>query len=575
MNWISATIGINIGFKLGVVLILIISFLENRNKVICWWIIGWFFLILHSIFNFILLENGNTMTFFINDMCLSIAAVAFLESIGHMKYKIYGQHHWISINLFILSGLIVYYLTFFRRDYQLSDNFVSLINGICLVICSIYYFRSEKICPSTQFIFVGLLIGGIHSLIYSILEPRHWLTHSRFILSGLFSLIFGIGLIIRSFENLLRRKILTEMMSKKLSFIDKISKSVTRPVNLDLILDDVLGKVLELSGIDCGCIYVFDEVKEELVVRVSRGFSYRYIQHYGRLKKDEGIAGMAIMKHHAQIIDDLRDLKQQKEFNIARQEKVVTLISIPLISKEIIVGALDIAAFDKKVFDKPQLQLLSSIADAIAVSIENTKLYNSMEQIYMHTITALAKAIDAKDAYTRMHSEQVAMYAAFIADELNLSDEEKEKLKLACCLHDIGKIAIDDSILTKPTALNDQEWKIMKSHSQKGADILEPLQYLYGRPDGILDLIKYHHERCDGKGYPQGYLDKDIPLGAKILTIADAYDAMITDRAYRKALTSEEARKELLRCSDTQFDAKIVKVFLRVLDRLDDEGHKK
>ncbi|MBM3244713.1 MAG: HD domain-containing protein [Candidatus Omnitrophica bacterium] len=207
------------------------------------------------------------------------------------------------------------------------------------------------------------------------------------------------------------------------------------------------------------------------------------------------------------------------------------------------------------------------LANRIEDSTKNlTRLYEDLRTTYMRTIKALAQAIDARDHYTHSHSESVAKYAAAIAEELHLSAKDIELIREACELHDLGKIGVQDNILVKPSSLNEQEWAEMKKHPITGAQILEPLTFL----SGVTDLIRQHHEHYDGSGYPAGLSGDDILLGARIIHLADAYEAMRSARSYRKTpLTKQEAIIEIKNYSGTQFDPKIVKAFLQVVDELD------
>lgn len=190
------------------------------------------------------------------------------------------------------------------------------------------------------------------------------------------------------------------------------------------------------------------------------------------------------------------------------------------------------------------------------------KLYIDVREMYLKTIKSVAFTIDAKDHYTAGHSERVAQYAVSICEEMKMRDEYIENLKDIALLHDIGKIAIPESILNKPGRLDDWEMDKMKTHSTVGYDIIKQITFLKDS-----QIVKYHHERLDGKGYPEGLKGEEIPMGARIIAVADSYDAMTTDRPYRKGMDSFSALQELERCRGTQFDPQVVAAFSKVLSR--------
>lgn len=206
------------------------------------------------------------------------------------------------------------------------------------------------------------------------------------------------------------------------------------------------------------------------------------------------------------------------------------------------------------------------LAKRIEESTKNlSHLYDDLRSTYMRTVRSLIEAIDARDHYTRSHSQKVSYYALKIAERLGLSMKEVENLRQACELHDVGKIGIDDRILTKPGPLNDEEWEQIRLHAVKGAQILEPLTFL----EDVVMIVRQHHERYDGKGYPDGLKGEEIVLGARIVNLADAYDVMTSARTYRKEILSkQEAIEEIKRSSGKQFDPKIVDVFLKIADEL-------
>jgi len=191
------------------------------------------------------------------------------------------------------------------------------------------------------------------------------------------------------------------------------------------------------------------------------------------------------------------------------------------------------------------------------------ELYTKMRKVYLDTIRALAAAIDAKDPYTKGHSERVSEMSLALAQELNLSDRDIENIEYAALLHDIGKIGIADNILGKNSSLTNEEFDKIKEHPIMGAKIIEPVDFL----KNSYEAIYHHHEKYNGTGYPDGLKEKDIPLSARIIAVADAYDAMGSDRPYRKKLSKDEILNELKDQAGKQFDPEIVKALISILGR--------
>ncbi|MFH0924412.1 MAG: HD domain-containing phosphohydrolase, partial [bacterium] len=235
--------------------------------------------------------------------------------------------------------------------------------------------------------------------------------------------------------------------------------------------------------------------------------------------------------------------------------------------------------FDNTEFKEIDFELLSTISGNVSMAIynhnlidnlkavnqllkehinENKKLFNELHALNHDTIKALAKAIDANDSYTHGHSERVADYSVAIASELNLSDQEKEGLRITGYLHDIGKIGVNINIIQKSGKLTDEEYAIIKRHPITSYEILSNIKFQYP----VAMIARYHHECYNGRGYPDGIRGEDLPLGAKIIAVADSVDAMTSDRAYRKGMSIDKVLPELLRCSGTQFDPQVVLAFM-------------
>lgn len=212
-------------------------------------------------------------------------------------------------------------------------------------------------------------------------------------------------------------------------------------------------------------------------------------------------------------------------------------------------------------FSAEERRMLETLASQAAIAIENARLFERTQRTYYQTIRALAEALEARDAYTRGHSERVTQYALRIADAMGLSESNRRMIEHAGLLHDIGKIGISDSILLQTTPLSPEDRATIQSHPLFGDQILGPIQFLHD----VQEVVRHHHERYDGGGYPDGLTADEIPLSARIVCVADAFDAMTSDRPYRAALSREHAVEELERERGRQFDPAVVDAFLGLL----------
>jgi len=208
----------------------------------------------------------------------------------------------------------------------------------------------------------------------------------------------------------------------------------------------------------------------------------------------------------------------------------------------------------KRELDRQKRELLLTLETKVQ---ERTR---ELETIYIDVLASLAQALETRDFSTFGHCKRVSHYSRLIADELGLLPEDKHYLEIGSLLHDVGKIGISDSILLKPASLNGEEWDSLKDHPAKGVEILKPLKYLAP----ALPAILHHHEFFDGTGYPDGLRGEDIPLNARIIAVADAWDVMRSDRPYRKALSKEAATKELMKFAGIQFDPALVNILIRL-----------
>jgi len=353
-----------------------------------------------------------------------------------------------------------------------------------------------------------------------------------------------------------------EGRTKELAFIYKVAQEISSHLGVEQVLKTIVHKVRNVLKSEICSILLLDKESGELSIKCACGLEQESIETT-RIKVGEEISGWVLQNKEGILVEDI---EKDPRFARRNKEKYYThsFISMPLIVKDEAMGVININnKSSREVFTEEDLRFVKGLTLEAAIAIENAGLYSSLESAYMRTVMALTSAIDAKDHYTKDHSENVTRYGVAMAREMGLSEDKISDLEKACQLHDLGKIGIHDHILTKPGKLTDEEWEEIKMHTIKGAMILKPLIFL----SGVIKLVEQHHERYDGKGYPYGLKGENILLGARIMAVADSFDAMITERPYRKAFSKEEAVEELKRNKGKQFDPEIVDLFLRVLDK--------
>ncbi len=238
-----------------------------------------------------------------------------------------------------------------------------------------------------------------------------------------------------------------------------------------------------------------------------------------------------------------------------------SMMMVPLFSQMSKVGVIVLLRKESRVFSNDELQLLSVFAVHVSTAIQNAKMYSRIRDQNIDIIYSYAKAVEAKDYYTKGHSDRVAVYAMKLGSYLQLNTKELDALYTAGVLHDIGKIGVPDHILNKPSQLDEEEFEVMKSHPTIARDILSQVWTM----KDILPVVYHHHERVDGKGYPDGIADGQIPELAKIISVVDAFEAMTSDRAYRKALPWEKARDILLKGRGTQWEDDLVDQWIKLV----------
>ena len=350
----------------------------------------------------------------------------------------------------------------------------------------------------------------------------------------------------------------------RLNLLYEVGKKVGSVPRMTRLLEQVVKMTQHTLNASASSVLLTDDKEGELIFEVAGGPAGKSLRRV-RLSAQSGIAGWVVHNGKPLIINDVQqDQRFDRTMDISTGFVTKSLICVPLIIHRKIIGVIEVLnKLDGSDFTERDLGAVVSVASTAAMAIENTRLQQSILDAYNSTIKALAAAIDAKDPYTRGHSQRVMKYALFGGTSLSLAGEELEVLEHAAILHDIGKIAVDDRILKKPDSLTPEEWDIMHQHPLIGANMIKGVPFL----KEASKLVLYHHERYDGKGYLAGLKGEEIPMGARLIAVADTFDTMTTDRSYRPALSVDYSISELQACAGTQFCPVAVEAFTSGLRR--------
>jgi len=357
--------------------------------------------------------------------------------------------------------------------------------------------------------------------------------------------------------------------------IYKVSEAIAMSHDVDHILDVILGAAIDEVDADVATLHLRDPRTGRYEERVKR-------VHKNHQALPGGLptpAFESLMEQFDQNLPIVVHGAKASMFFAAGggHQHLVSFVSVPLQVGGTVIGMLNVFSFTRgKKFDEGHRKMLSVLASRAATAIDNARLYDdlrrtnldlrranlSLEEMFQQTVAGFAQALEETDLYTRGHSERVATYAELIARGLTLPDAEIQRIVQAGLMHDIGKIGIRYDMLNKPGKLTLEEVRVFRTHPEKGKRILDPVPCLHGLIDGCW----CHHEWYDGGGYPRGMGGDEIPLVGRIVAIADAYDAMTSDRAYRRALRHEIAIAEIERCAGTQFDPELAELFVKIIE---------
>jgi len=352
---------------------------------------------------------------------------------------------------------------------------------------------------------------------------------------------------------------------KTLSRVSEISRELVRTLDLrpltQLVVDITAQEVKAVRA----SLMLIDSTGEELTIVAARGLPPEVISST-RLRIGEGVAGYVAQSGQVLVIneDQETDPWLQKRLHLPDIGSAlsVPLVSIPLMGDGRPVGVLNLSRTKGSPhFTDSDVNLLSILADQATIAIRNAQLFQQVRDLYLRTIQSIAMTIQAKDPYTHGHSGSVAEYTVSLARALGQSPDEVENLRVAALLHDIGKVGVREEILHKPGPLTPEEYEHVKTHPLVAEQILRPISEL----GDIVDCIKHEHENWDGTGYPSGLREEEIPRGARIIAVVDAFHAMTSDRPYRRAMSVDKALQILREGAGQQWDPSVVGAWLDIV----------
>ncbi|MCG3173397.1 MAG: Chemotaxis response regulator protein-glutamate methylesterase [Myxococcota bacterium] len=376
---------------------------------------------------------------------------------------------------------------------------------------------------------------------------------------------FKVEEVIQVMERGLERKrlIRENIQLKEAVTLYKLTEAIGSTLSLNRVLDLAMKVVEDELSPDFTALCYRDKPSRPIELRLTRTPKSGGLkltlgeEHFGRLQQFvDADAPILLNNEHVGIV-----LEGAGE-DVARAR---SFMAVPLRMDGKLSGYLCVgSANPNRRYNEGQRRLLAIIGSKAGIAIDNARLYEDLKRMFRETIQGLAMALEAKDDYTRGHSDRVTEYSRMIAIGMKLPQRDVEIITNSGLMHDIGKMGIAPEELHKPGKLTDDEYERLKKHPEMGARILGPVSFLEEVVPGVI----HHHERWDGQGYPAGLKGEEIPLPARVLAVADAYDAMTSDRSYRKALGHDMAVSELRKHSGTQFDPRIVEVFIHEIERL-------
>jgi len=352
--------------------------------------------------------------------------------------------------------------------------------------------------------------------------------------------------------------IIPKVGASKIDLLEKLWARAKSQDKEDELINSVMRMTQNALGSSASSLLLLDDRTQELYFKFADGPVGQQLKRL-HISRQSGIAGWIVRNAKPLVVNDAeKNANFYKLIDNATGFKTKSIIGVPIIIGDKVIGVIEVLnKADGTNFTRQDLRIMLGVAATTAMTIETVRMNANLLNSYKGTVRALVSLADTKEASGGGHSRRVMEYALIGARELSLSKEEKQSLEYAAILHDIGKLSIPDSILNKSGTLTDEEWEMIRKHPVIGYDLLKEVPFL----KEASKLILYHHERYDGKGYPQGIKSETLPIGARLIAVADAFDNMTNDHVYRQALSRQQAFAELHKHARTQFCPAAVKAF--------------
>ncbi len=487
--------------------------------------------------------------------------------------KLKFQYYTFGILLYAFFGIFFNSITPILKFENLI--YLTSLPAIFWVLASFYsihYYQLLDIevifCDAvryTVFIFIGLALNYILLTIFSDLFSLPPLLSSTFSLIAVGTMYF-VAPIREKINNTIRNIVLRRRTTYQ-RLLEDTSKAVVEILDMDNLLNYIIRQIRTSLGASKICIFLLDEyTKDEFGDPV-----YKVVASYGVELKTTYFKQKKIIewlkKHREPLLLDIAfHLFDQSDYKELTESLNLfgAIIIIPILYKKELIGliTLDQKKVDGTIFDIEDIEILKTLAEQIAIAVQNSKMYKELNTAYLQITRALSLALESKDEYLIGHSDNVTKYAVMLAKKIGLPEKDIYILAQAGILHDLGKIGIHDYILNKPGKLNKEEWEEIKQHPIKGAKVLETIPFL----NDVAKIILHHHEHYDGTGYPYGLKGDQIPLLSRILTLADSVDAMMSERPYKeRGLSVEEMLEEIIRQKGRHFDPYLVDKFVELV----------